>query len=160
MQQRIDEKTLERAAEGLEGTEEKIAATLDEFRQEQPVVLAYLTSENFEALSQKEQEYMLYIAQVLWLAIREAIGPLDEVPGEALAEAEDRNWELLAASPKRLFHERLDVFFDQSAEEDLLAFLEDALSDEEDGFSTREGREAMFVSLKSIADTLLDAAPR
>ena len=155
--QRIDEQLIEEAAESLNASEDAIAEALEAFRREQPVLLAYLTSEEFGALQRPEQEFLLYITLVMWLAIKKARGPVGAVDGEALAAAEEQNWELLASSSKRLFHERLDVFFDASPEEDLLAFLEDALSDEEDGLSTREGREAMFVSLKSVADCLLEA---
>ena len=48
----------------------------------------------------------------------------------------------------------MDVFFENYQQEDLLAFVEDSLIDDEDEIVTKVGREPMFVALKSIIDCL------
>ncbi len=150
----IPEHTVEAAATRLTNEPRLAEDLLLHWQQEQPVLLAFLTSENLEALSRQEQEYLLFLAMVIYLAAGEGRDGLPAIDAEALSAAEEQNWELLGQSTKRGFHERLDPFFEHTSQEDLLAFLEDALSDEEDGWSTREGREAMFVSLKSVVDCL------
>ena len=51
--------------------------------------------------------------------------------------------------------DRMTVFFDDSDQEDLLAFVEDALvEDDEDSVVTKEGREPIFVALKTVIDII------
>jgi hypothetical protein len=154
----VAEHHIERASEMLGADEHAYEAALSRFNQEQPQLLAYFFSEDFEAFSQGEREFMLYLALVIWQACTLAAGPPPVAGLERLAEAEERNWELLQGVNARLFRERLDVFFADSPQEDLLAFIEDALSEEDVDNVTLEGREAMFVSLKTVVDVL--AKPR
>lgn len=82
-------------------------------------------------------------------------GIFETVEVEIFEDAEEKNWELLeAGTSAQSFRERLDVFFEKTSQEDLLAFVEDALSDSEDGLTTKEGREVVFVFLKSVIDCL------
>jgi len=52
----------------------------------------------------------------------------------------------------------MDIFFKNYFQEDLLAFVEDSLIEEEEGLVTKVGREPMFVALKSIIDVWCDNA--
>ncbi|HMN89044.1 MAG TPA: hypothetical protein PKE68_03425 [Saprospiraceae bacterium] len=53
-------------------------------------------------------------------------------------------------------NDRLNVFFDQYLQEDLLAFIEEALADDDDDpIVTKEAREGMFVVLKTLTDCLI-----
>jgi hypothetical protein len=98
---------------------------------------------------------------VVWNAWDAVHGRQPFISPEALSEAEEKNWELLEATPAKRFRERLDVFFAHSTQEDLLAFLEDMLAEPEEDEGddaelsvSREGREPMFVLLKSVVDCL------
>ncbi|MFK8104727.1 MAG: hypothetical protein AB8G15_19570, partial [Saprospiraceae bacterium] len=74
-----------------------------------------------------------------------------------LEEKEEDNWEKLENVPAGSFRDRLDVFFKDYPQEDLLAFAEDALVEEEEDSDinlTKEGKELMFVALKTIIDCL------
>jgi len=73
---------------------------------------------------------------------------------EALSIAEETNWGKMQEVSAKKFRERLDVFFSSTSQEDLLAFIEDALLDEEEGILSKEGREPIFIILKSIIDAL------
>lgn len=150
----IREEAIEATIEQLNASEEAYEEAVELFREEQPVVLAYLFSETFEPFSKKEQEFIFYLALVLFLSVRRERESIPQVSEEQLSRAEEHNWELLSEVKSKRFHERLDVFFEDSKEEDLLAFLEDALSDETDELVTKEGREAAFASLKAIVDCL------
>ncbi|MFT5382917.1 MAG: hypothetical protein ACI81W_000313, partial [Saprospiraceae bacterium] len=68
-------------------------------------------------------------------------------------------WEKLSENQSKGFRDKLDVFFENTSQEDLLAFVEDALvQDEEDDMISPEGREYVFITLKTIIDCLDQAA--
>jgi hypothetical protein len=125
--------------------------------EEQPLVLSYLLSDTFEILTESEKTYLLYLALVIWTSIKSHTGTIPDVSEEALGGAEEINWAKYQDSSSRRFRDRLDAFFEGSPEEDLLAFVEDALeiddeNPEPDLELTKEGREPIFIGLKSIID--------
>ncbi len=148
----VSEETIDSVAEELDSVDHAYETAVAELEERQPVVLAYLFTENFEAFSQTERDFTLYLLIVLWKSIEKVNGPAHPIGEDELMEAEEKNWSLLQTVQANRFHERLDVFFKDYPQEDLLAFVEDALSDEEDEWVTKEGREAVFVTLKSMID--------
>ena len=154
----ISEHLVEQAAEILQDSEESYDRTVEAFQQDQPVLLSYFFTENFQAFTQNEKEYLLYLMLVIWKAVSLSGEEYSTITEQQLSEAEDRNWDKLQGVKAKGFHERLNIFFSQYAQEDLLAFVEDALAEEDnDVLVTKEGREAMFVSLKSAIDCLTGA---
>lgn len=157
----IDESLIEAAAEAVGGAEEKEQEQMVEsLRQAQPALLAYFFTEGFQVFTQSEKEYMLYLLLVLWKAIELSGEEAPEVTAEQLSEAEDENWAKMQESKSKQFHEKLNPFFEQCPQEDLLAFVEDALAEDEEEETemvSREGREAIFISLKSAIDCLAGA---
>ncbi len=150
----ISEQAIEAVAAWLEESEDRFEQTIQQLQEEQPALLSYLFSETFEAFTQREKEFFLYLTLVTYLAITRETGEKPRVTEEQLSKAEEHNWALAQEIQAKRFHERLDVFFEDSPQEELLAFAEDALSDESDEWVTKEGREALFISLKSIIDCL------
>ena len=120
---------------------------------QQPTVVAYLFSDNMRVLRQSEKEYMLYILTVIWQTLHKQGLSIPILNEQHLANAEENNWTLVQGVKAKRFRDRLDVFFEDYFQEDLLAFIEDSLAEEEDeGILTKEGREPIFVTLKSILD--------
>jgi hypothetical protein len=125
--------------------------------EKQPVLLGYVLSEDFELLTNDERDWLLYLVLVLWKSVEkvyENIGPLSK---NALETADEANWERLEHVTDKRFRDRMTPFFKDYKQEDLLAFVEDNLTeDEEDteNVMTKEGREPMFVALKSVIDAL------
>ncbi len=150
----VPENIIEETAEMLNEEEGGYERVLEAFRTEQPRLLSYLLSDDLDVFYQGEREFMLYLVLVLWKSIQRVGGPRPQVSNERLSQVEEANWERLQDVSSRRFHERLDVFFEGYQQEDLLAFVEDALSDEDEELVTKEGREAAFVTLKSIIDCL------
>jgi hypothetical protein len=68
--------------------------------------------------------------------------------------AEELNWEKINASEGKKFKQRIDSLFEGFSQEDLLAFVEDALEADDLPIVTNEGREPMFIILKTIIDVL------
>ncbi len=127
---------------------------ITDFTDDYPVLIEYWGAEDFSLLTQDERELMLYLLLVLTKSVEKAKGTLPDISDEALENAEERNWERLETVTSKHFRDRMDVFFDKYPQEDLLAFVEDNLVEDEDSVVTKEGREPMFVALKSVIDVL------
>lgn len=127
---------------------------LHTLKRDQPVLLSYLFSEHFKAFTKEERAFMLYLTTVIWKAVNKTFETIPAISEEKLGNAEEQNWELLQAGTSKKFRDRLDVFFKDYPQEDLLAFVEDALLDDEESVVSNEGREPIFIALKSIIDCL------
>lgn len=131
---------------------------IEDLKQSQPVVFSYLFSDSFDLSTQDEKEYLLYMVMVAWLSMMKVKGSLVAAEEEHLGEAEETNWMLINNSRATTFRDRLTVLFEDSKQEDLLAFAEDMLTDlettEETEIVTKEGRELLFVAYKSIVDAI------
>jgi hypothetical protein len=137
-------------------TEEMIEA----FKSSQPIVFAYLFSDSFDLSTQDEKEYLLYLVMVAWKAISKVHPEMNEVEEEEIGESEEKNWELINNVSATKFRDRLTILFENSNQEDLLAFAEDMLTELEEEETTekeivtKEGRELLFVAYKSIIDAM------
>lgn len=150
----IPENVIEAAAESIGSqTEEGFQKILDDFSQKQPIVLAYLFSENLNLLTEEERNILLYLVLVTrksYLKMnRYEPAPISE---DDLENAEDKNWEKLKDNSSKDFRARLDVFFKGTPQEDLLAFFEDVLMDDDEETITKAGREYIFIGAKTVVD--------
>ena len=150
----ISENIIESIAEEIGASEENFKDALLEFNTEQSFLTAYIFSENFDLLTQPEKEYFLFLVLVIFFSVKNEGGGLDTITEEEIGKAEENNWTLLSEVKSKKFRERMDVFFEGYEQEDLLAFVEDSLTEEEEEIVTKVGREPMFVALKSIIDCL------
>jgi len=151
----IPENIIDEVIERFERELDAFETALRRMEEEQPVLLAWFFSEQFDLFTKEEREYIEYLALVVWYAVREVNGPCPVINETQISEVEDHNWERLEAEKSHKFRERVSIFFENYPQEDLLAFIEDALlDDEEDLIVTKEGREALFVTLKSVIDLL------
>lgn len=153
----VSEVIIEQVANTLSDSEDHYTDLIAELKTSQPVLLSYLLSENFKLLTQEERGYLLYLALVIWQSTQTAQPTALQIETELIESKEEANWEILNATKARRFRERLDGFFDNTPQEDLLAFIEDALmEEEEDNFVTKEGKELLFIGLKTVVDCLTD----
>lgn len=141
----------------LDGDFDEIVA---EFKAQQPAILGYLFSESFLILTQQEKEYLLYLTLVIWESCEEVLEGILEMSPEELEEIEEANWTQYNEATGKSFRQKLDGFFEEYPQEDLLAFVEDSLvisaeDEEAEEFEvTKEGREPIFVALKTVIDCL------
>ncbi|HMQ47078.1 MAG TPA: hypothetical protein PKA00_06395 [Saprospiraceae bacterium] len=156
----ITEKNIEAAADKFDRSEKAFEQAALSFEQKQPVLHAYLLSEHFDLFTEEEKDYAHYLLMVAWQAILDAGLQAAQVDEGRLANAEEHNWALFQQGPDAPFRRKLDIFYEKTKEEDLLAFLEDAFTEEvEDDDElpfTREGRDALFITVKSMVDSLLE----
>lgn len=154
----VSEKIIDAIVEELENLpDEHYEQHMEAFADAQPVLFAWLFSDNFDLLNEDEKGYLQYLALIAWLAIVKVNGPIEPVSEEQIGLAEEKNYEVLENSTAKKFRDRLNPFFENTPQEDLLAFAEDAVLEEEDepeALVTKEGREPIFVALKTMVDVL------
>lgn len=149
---------IDAAIERLEGLDEnQYEAQMEVFADAQPVIFAWLFSEQFDLLTEEEKGYLQYITLIIWSASEQVNGKAEQVSEDQLGEAEEANFEVAENLAGKSLSEKLDVFFEDYEQEELLALAEEAILEDEDdpeGIVTKEGRELIFVALKTVIDVL------
>jgi hypothetical protein len=132
---------------------------MEAFAKAQPVIIAYLfDEENLHLLTEDERGFLQYLILIAWASIERVNGPGEPVSEDQIGEAEEKNYAVLESSTGKTFRDRVDPFFEGYSQEDLLAFIEEALLEDEgdpEALLTKEGREPLFVAAKSLIDTLI-----
>lgn len=155
----VSETVIDQVIDTLENySDDQYERAMSDFSEAQPVIFSWLFSDQFDLLSEDEKGYLQYLALICWLSIVEVNGDdLPEVSEEQLGTAEEVNYEIMENSTGKTMRDRLTVFFEGTPQEDLLAFAEDAVLEEEDdpeSLVTRDGREPIFLALKTMVDVL------
>lgn len=150
----ISEQIIDDITKALDEQENSYDEAIGDMQAKQPILFSYLISESFKLLTKEESEYLLYLALVIWKAVDTEIREIPLLDSAKIEEIEEKNWTLFNETSARRFNEKLDAFFDKYPQEDLLAFVEDALVDDEDSFVTKEGRELLFIGLRTTIDAL------
>jgi len=154
----ITEKIIEETLASFENNSDQMEQHFKAFENAQPAIFNWLLSDSFEILREEEQSQLMFMALTIWHSTNKVHSAIPELSPQTIEAQEEKNWELFTAE-KGKFTQKLDTFFKDYPQEDLLAFVEDALAYDEDDESTvvtPVGREIIFVSLKSLID-LLDA---
>ena len=154
----ISEEIIDRIAEEIGGSEEAFKEITVELSMEQPNIAAYIFSDNFDLFTDAEKQYFLFLVLVIFKSIKIGVGEIPRASADVLGKFEEKNWQLINEVTSKQFRDRLTVFFENSSQEDLLAFIEDSLLEEEEDLVTKVGREPMFIALKSIIDSLCDVS--
>ena len=161
----ITEAIIDKVLEKFESQTVDYEQAVRAFANRQPAIFSYLIGDNEGTFSQDEEDFLLYLALAIYTAVEDA-SEEEDLPGigeEEITEADEANWSLMESSKATDFQKRLDIFYETSPEEDIMAFVEDALTgeaanEEGEAFSiTPEGREPMFVALKTVIDVLTAA---
>ena len=152
----ISEAQIEATIAALDADKDAFAEAIEVFKEEQPVMFSFFFSENIKLLTQAEREFLFYLGVIVWKSIQNNWPyAIPEITEEQLGAAEEINWALLESTNSKNFNDRLNPFFENSPQEDLLAFIEDMLVPEEDNNDlSKEGREPLFIVLKSVIDCL------
>lgn len=155
----VSENSIDAVIDTLDAlSDDQYERLMQQFAAEQPVLVAYLFSEeNFQLLTEDERGYLQYLALIVWMANTNVNGPAEPVTKDRIGQAEEKNYELLDSGAAKPFRKRLDVFFENTTQEDLLALAEEAVLEDEDeseGLVTKEGRETVFVAVKTVIDVL------
>ncbi len=156
----VKDSAIDAIIESLDTFEEVYERHMNDFVKQQPTIASFLESEQTGILSDEERDFLEYLALVIYKSVEKVNKTIPTVTETQIGEAEEQNWDLLEQSKGKDFSERVDIFFADYPQEDLLAFVEDSLvydpDDEEANleFLTDEGREPIFIILKTIIDAL------
>jgi len=121
---------------------------------DQPAIISYLGQENLELLTEEEFDYCAFLVTIIYKVYEQSGQEISLIEPEQIDAAEEENWEKLNNSAGKKFSQRIDVLFADFTQEDLLAFVEDALEADDLPIVTNEGREPMFIILKTIIDVM------
>ena len=148
----ISEDDIEKVFDGYYESEKKYFSDRDALISGQPAFSAMLTDEGYELLSDDEYELLWFMATVIYTSTTQANGQIKTCEAEVMSELEENNWLKMEEAKGGNFHDRLNVFFQDYPQEDLLAFVEDSL--ESDIEVSPAGRELIFVACKTLIDAL------
>ena len=148
----VTEQTIEKTMEAIQKGAD-IQEQWNAFAKEERDISEFLFSESFEILTKPERDYLLFLSLVIYKSAK-VYFPDQKIYLDKIEKAEEQNWDLWSKIKTGSFKERLDPFFENTAQEDLLALIEDALFYDEDEILTKVGREPMFIALKTLVDVL------
>jgi len=128
--------------------------SLLDLSREQPAIFHYINQEDFELLTEEEFDFLIFLTVIIFKSFRESGVTIKEVSVHDIESTEEANWEILNSATSNKFRNRIDAFYSEYLQEDLLAFVEDALEPDDLPIVTKEGREPLFIILKTIIDVL------
>ncbi|MBK8518859.1 MAG: hypothetical protein IPL55_22015 [Saprospiraceae bacterium] len=121
---------------------------------EHPDLMAFIDEENNNLLTKDEIALLEYLTVVIYFSSKDQYRHQLKISGSEIEKSEEANWETFNNAASKSFTKILDIYFTSYPQEDLLALVEDALQPDEDNPVTIVGREIIFVSCKSIIDSL------
>ena len=134
--------------------EVKYLNDLKQLASEQPDLIAFIDQENYSLLTNDEIALLEYLTLVIYFSSMKMIEKTIQIQGKSLEAAEEDNWNKFNEITAKSFFNKLDSFFKDYPQEDLLALVEDSIQQDEDNIVTPVGREIIFVACKSIIDTI------
>lgn len=150
----VTEKVIDELIEQTDASPTSIDQFWVQIESQAPALSTYVTSIDQSILTDDEYSQLLYITMIIvkcYLTDHDAITEVEST--DDLSAIEDQNWVKLEAR-KGEFRSRIDIFFEGYKEEDLLAFVEDMLVEDEEDVFTPIGREVLFVKSKTLIDWL------
>jgi len=150
----ISEEIINPVIDEISDQEEIYEQRMLEFSEAQPFLLAFLLSEGFNVLEEHEKSMLLYLCMIVYYSVQAEEPELDVVELEEIQSIDEANWTTVDSKKFKTMKEIADHFFDGYEQEDLLAFVEDALVEDEEYEISAIGRNVIFVSLKSFIDVL------
>jgi len=151
----ISEVVIEATIDHYENDENAYVKALAEIMESQPALLGFLNQESIDILLEEEKDILWYIILIIYGSIEGSNVESEEISDVKLSENEEKNWTIFQEQPRVSFREKVTVFFEGYHQEDLLAFVEDTLETDDSSPITAVGRDVIFISAKSIIDTLL-----
>jgi hypothetical protein len=152
----VTEATIEEVLESFVNDREEYEEALSDLMDQQPPLLAFLAQESNDVLTEEEKDVLWYIILIIITSTRRFGIPVGELSHTDLGNNEESNWEILQEQPKGSFREKITLFFEDYEQEDLLAFVEDTLELEEESPVTSVGRDVIFISAKTVIDSIFN----
>ena len=113
----------------------------------------YMLDEVFPNLLKDEKEIFVFCINAISKSIEDHHKASDQIDLERYISNEEKNWEFRDKDKK--WEDTLDAFFKNYPQEDLLAFVEDMLVDDDDQQVSTAGKEIILISCKSYIDCII-----
>ena len=141
----VSEQVIEEAMAAFELSEKTEKTVKKTFQENQQMLYTYLFSDSFSFLKDGEKEIFLYLALLVYKSFNTVNPDLEAIAEATIGQYEERNWEKWNEAKGKTVTDKLDTFFLNYPQEDLLALIEDSLIDEEEEDNyfnfTKEGKE-------------------
>lgn len=154
----ITEEHIENLIDRLEVDEELFLKYRQNLIDNEPALAGFLAQESFDILNDDEYDLLWFVITLIYTVFTEKNNLKKPLEAEVIDEIEEVNWELLNQKEKASFSERLDAFFEETEQEDLMAFLEDCIVPDEEVDITPVGRELIFIAGATLINVLEIAA--
>ena len=153
----IQEKAIEAASTRLsEADEDQLQKIMDVFSEQQPYLLEYLLSVDGDVLNEDEQETVLFLGIIVWLAFQNEGQQISLVQNETLDKIELQNEQMidfLAEEDEDAISASLSMILDNHPQPYLLGFIINSCLAEEDE-ELNENNMIMFIDLKIFLECL------
>ena len=117
-------------------------------------IAGVLTDESLDILKEDEYDLLWFMLVVIFGSTETVISSIKAIDAKAFEKMEESNWSIWNNQKTSDWRSRLDPFFDNYPQEDLLAFVEDSLEEDEELLLSLEGREIIFILCKTLIDAL------
>lgn len=148
----VEEKTIEESIDLL-SDKDKYHQFFEETINQNQGLVAYLSAEGFNILTEEEKDLLWYCTLVILQSWKKITGGFPPISNNEIEDAEEANYNIVGEKQLK-FKEVADLLFQDCEQEDLLAFVEDTLEPDVEDFITPVGRKVIFISLKTIIDVL------
>ena len=156
MSKEIKQDAIEAIMQRLQSTPDLFSSLLDGLEKDQPAIINWIFSESFDVLNEDEKQYFLFLSLVVIVSIVEEFPIETTINPKEIEEAEEKNWTQFTEQKTKEFRDKVSIFFEGYPQEDLLAFVEDALEMEHDEQVVSViGRPPIFIALKTLIDVLV-----
>lgn len=136
--------------------EEVLVQDFNHMIEQHNLILSYFQQESFDLLTEAEKGLLEFMFTVIYSSTERELSKPLLLTAESMEEEEEKNWDIFNKNSSKKFTQICDIFFENYPQEDLLAFVEDTTQQdmEDEELVTSVGREILFISCKSLIDTL------
>jgi len=138
---------------------EKAQQLAQSFSKEQPVLLAYLLSTNYDTYNQDERELLHYLGFAIWQMMSRGSKKLKPVSEESVEKNQERNYKMVeyfSGESEATLEKTIRLAFENYNQPNVLRYVVEALMEEDD--EETEINQAniglMFLDLKTVIDCL------
>jgi len=151
---KIKEQNINAVLDMIEEDDFDMEAAMKKIDNTLPTTLSYILSDNFSLLTDEESDYLEYLVVTILITLLNNIETIEDKSEDEIDAIEEKIWAKMESNKSKNFNDQVNIFFEDTQEEDLMAFIEDGLTPEENDFVSPAGRELMFVGLTTLVEAL------
>lgn len=143
---------------------EEASALVAQMKDEQPIILVYLTYLDDFPFNQYEKEIVFYLGMVVWQIMKQSKKRLHKATRKKVEKAEEANFEMLnmlSSDTDADFMSATRTMLEQYSEPEVLRYIVEAVMEEDDDPDNppirEEYRGLAFIHLKTVLDTFIDS---